>query len=128
MKEIEEEITTLEELIDTLKPKSIFIAYECHGPEDLPAARPCLAEEMAKILLRCKAAASKKTVVHMETVYRVVIESTYFKSEWKYAFVNSKAKWAECIKSDLAFVYTVDGEWKVIKAEGYEPYRFLDIE
>lgn len=123
----DKEISTLEELIASLKPKSIFIAYECHGVEDLPADRPCLAEEMTEILLRCKAAASKKTVVHMETVYPVQVESTYFTSKWKYVFVDSKAEWTECIKADLAFVHTVDGEWMVVKAKGYEPYRVLDI-
>uniref|UniRef100_A0AAU8KZI0 Nuclear transport factor 2 family protein n=1 Tax=Pantoea phage Survivor TaxID=3232176 RepID=A0AAU8KZI0_9CAUD len=122
-----EDIETVEDFVDSLHPRHIFIAYEGHSKEETAtAAHPHLLNEMNAILERFKKAAPNSKVA-IEPCYAVIVRSEYFITRWKYAFVNRGVSWRKCTKADLSMVFTVDGEWVIIQANGYKPYTKIEL-
>lgn len=127
MTSLPEGIETIEDFVDSLHPKHIFIAYEGHSKEESATPEyPHLLNEMNAILERFKKAAPNSKVT-IEPVYATIVRSEYFITRWKYAFINRGVSWKKCTKADLSIVFRVDGDWVIIKANGYEPYTVLEL-
>lgn len=122
------EVRTLEDLLDLLKPKTVFIAYEGFSKKDMPSKdNPYLTNEMEEMKNRISSC-SPNINVTCEAVYSHKLVSTYFCNKWKYVFANPKAKWEESVKADLSLIFTWEGKWILVGGGELEPYTEIGID
>ncbi|QBZ70792.1 hypothetical protein pETSU_211 [Edwardsiella phage pEt-SU] len=127
LENLPDEIETLEQFLEWINPKSIFFGYEGFGKDEMPDDdNPSMKEEFATLCARIQKACPK-ALFTAEPLYMKIVQSDFFCTKMKYIFTNPKAKWQECIKADLAFVYGCEGEWHLARAGDMKPYTTVDL-
>lgn len=127
LEQLPDEVETLEQFLEWINPNSIFFGYEGFGKDEMPDDdNLSMKEEFTELCARIKKACPKATFT-AEPLYMKIVQSDFFCTKMKYIFTNPKAKWQECLKADLAFVYGCEGEWIIARAGDMKPYTTIDL-
>lgn len=128
MSEIKE-IKTLEELIEVVTPRSIFVAIEMEkhpiGDEENAEGKADHAVRAMSIVERIRSAIDKGDIIN-GAVVRLEADEGNAEITPRYAFTDPKQSWTKAITSDIAFIYRLDGKIELVRGGDVKPYTLLD--
>lgn len=118
-----QQIKTVEELLDLLEPKTVFLCSEVD-----PDLKLSFAEQVDRIALPVERIRGylDKVEVKNATVWRMATKPGDAEIIPIYGFVDPNKGWGDAFKSEVTLIYLLNNKYQVVRAGDVLPYTLLD--
>lgn len=118
-----QQIKTVEELLDMLEPKSVFLCVEVE-----PELKLSLAEQVDRVVLPVERIRAGLDTVEVKnaTVWRMATKPANAEVIPIYGFVDPNKGWCDAFKSEVTLIYLLNNKYQVVRAGEVLPYTLLD--